>query len=233
MDILCKHKDFYDFRCFEYGRDTFPVFDRRNCIVLDQNLLTRWVFGLQLFSDNPKVFFYLEVGFDKYVFSAFDKIESEKSSKLLPMYDCSFEFIRVIKNAPKIWPAVMALSRIYEKQPDINKLSRKEAKQYYGDKKRLERHIATLKIDEIDFGNNDKKYFPEQPENIVALPILCKTKLSGLLDSLEIYKSLDNYLRSFHNEVDQVSCDLTDEQKVESKGFHKKESFRNIHPRSK
>ena len=232
MHILCKHKDFYDFRCYEYGRDTFPVFDRRNCIVLDQNSLTRWVFGLQLFSDNPEVFFYLEVGFDKYVFSAFDKIETEKSPKL-PIYDCSLELIRVIRNAPKIWPAVMVISRIYEKKPDIKKLSRKEAKQHYGDKKRLKRLIATLKIDEIDFGNNEKEYFPEQPENIITLPILCKTKLSGLLDSLEIYKSLDNCLRSFYNDVDQVSCNLTDEQKVENKGFHRKESFRNIHPRNK
>jgi len=234
MQILCKHKDFYDYKCYEFSRDTFPTFDRRKCNKLDQSQLTEWVIDLNYrkgffnYYNNIKqkyniihgsrdFTFCLEAGTDKYIFAAFDFSQKEKvpNSQLFE-YDCSVKLIKTIKNTKKILPAVMTLFRIKLKY------SRKYKNQ----------SDNTPSGDEYEY-QGDASYFGNKNESdIIELPVLSETKLAGLLDPHEIYISLDSYLRSLHNEVNQESEGLTDEEKAVNKGFDKRESFRNIHPRN-
>jgi len=137
-------------------------------------------------------------------------------------YDCVFNLLRIEYDLPKFWTPVMALSRA-----EINYF-RKLGEGYFfkHDNKKIDN-------ENIDFGNKPETYFGKKNiKEVIENPILGNTKLVSLLDSLEIYKSLDSYLRSLHNDVTQESDGLTDTEKAENKGFNKIESFRNIHPRT-
>jgi len=42
MKILCKHKDFYDYKCHEYGHDPFPTFDRRRSLQFKDEFIDKY-----------------------------------------------------------------------------------------------------------------------------------------------------------------------------------------------
>ena len=232
MQIICKYKDFYDYKCYEFGRDAFPTFDRRNCNNITQSQLVEWVLNLKYypsqFDQNNKKLFYLEVGSTKFIFLANQFVRKDLTPHLTDNktyeYDCIFKLIRIEFDLPKFWSPVMALSRADINYPLTLNWRKRSS---------LRRDIMNLENEWIDFGNSTKTYFGKRNKNeIIENPILGNTKLVPLLDPFEIYKSLDSYLRSLHNDVDQESTGLTDIEKAENKGFNHIESFRNIHPRT-
>jgi len=235
MQIICKYKDFYDYKCYEYGRDPFPTFDRRKCIFLNQSRLTEWIIDLKnnkFFFDthnhyknfygydpNDNIYFYLEVGRDKYIFKAsnFSRKENPPKSQLFE-YDSVICPIRIIQSTDKVWPAVMALSKIEKEHKMWRKYNPGE--------------IAICEEKDLDYGNRNNYLGRRNKDDVINHPILSETKLTSLLDPLEIYKSLDSYLRSLNSDISRESSGLTDKEKAVNKGFNEKESFRNIHPRS-
>jgi len=242
MQIICKYKDFYDYKCYEFGRDPFPTFERRECVKLTQSSLVEWLIKfdgkeycftrnqydhLEYF-DIKNVWFYLEVGSDKYIFLATNITRKQNFVVSIPYYyDCSVELVRVIKNTKKIWPSVMTLSRIEIKNdrirnPSFGGLSFHPT--YNGIKKGDERYF--------NYGNESDHFGRINKDKIIKLPILSSTKLAGVLDPQEIYAGIDSYLRSLQNDVNTESEGLTDVEKAVNKGFNKRESFRNIHPRT-
>jgi len=232
MQIICKYKDFYDYKCYEYGRDTFPTFDRRNCKNITQSQLVEWVLNLKYltnrFEYNREVLFYLEVGITKFIFLANQFVRKDLTPNLkdnkIYEYDCVFNLLRIEYDLPKFWIPVMALAHAEINYPLLRNLKQRYSFKY--DYKKIDN-------ENIDFGNKSETYFGKNNINeMIENPILGNTKLVSLLDQLEIYKSLDSYLRSLHNDVSQESAGLTDTEKAENKGFNKIESFRNIHPRT-
>jgi hypothetical protein len=236
VQIICKYKDFYDYKCYEYGRDAFPTFDRRNCNNITQSQLAEWVLDLKHKQNNferkQDELFYLEVGSTKFIFLANQFVRKDLTPHLTDnktyQYDAIFKLIRIEFNLPKFWPPVMALSHA-----NINStLAYNIWKQYSIRRYNMNLENMTLSNECIDFGNSTETYLGKHANEIIENPILGKTKLVSLLNPFEIYKCLDSYLRSLHNDVDQESKGLTDIEKVENKGFNRIESFRNIHPRT-
>jgi len=213
MQILCKYKDFYDYKCYEFGIDPFPTFDRRECNKLTNSGLFLWVNSNNYFCER---LFYLEVGYSKYIFSA-PNIEKVKDDPIMPIYDGEIHLVRVIKESKKTWTKEMTLSHLH-----FN---------YFRKKPYRNRSILTCDEDDLDYGNKNS-IFSRYYKDKIELPILADTKLAGLLDPQEIFANLDMYLRSLHNDVNRESEGITDKEKAVNKGFNKRESFRNIHPRS-
>jgi len=234
MQIICKFKDFYDYKCYAHGRDPFPAFDRRGAIKLTQSDLTKWIIGLKhhegyficnnsFWCDKGNEIFYLEAGSDKYIFAACNATRKKTALQSPDFeYNCDIQLLRKIKSSNKINKAVIALCRLHIDFP--GKLKLLSQNRHYCSEKIIQRgnYIKTCSEKKFTYG---KRYG-------IELPILSETKLTGLLDPQEIYISLDSYLRSLHNDVSQESSGLTDEAKAVNKGFNKRESFRNIHPRS-
>ena len=227
MQIICKYKDFYDYKCYEFGHDPFPTFDRRDCVKLTQSTLAEWVAGMNFriyrdrgwkYINDKEEFFYLEIGNDKYIFTATEF--TRKPISLTPNnydYNCQIALVRIINTPQKIWPAVIVLSRIEVKIP---------MRRYQNYEK-----IETCDERDIDYGNENNYFRRINAPFIVNLPILSETRLAGLLDPQKVYVGIDSYLRSLYNDKDQESEGLTDKNKAINKGFDPRESFRNIHPR--
>jgi hypothetical protein len=232
MQIICKYKDFYDYKCYEFGRDAFPTFDRRKCKNITQSELVEWVLNLNdflsSFEQDREALFYLEVGSTKFLFLATQFVRKDLTPHLKDnkkyQYDAVFKLIRIEFDLPKFRSPIMALSRAEINFSYLHNLKQRNS---------FNRDTMYLNNEWIDFGNTTKTYFGKKNINeIIENPILENTKLVPLLDPLEIYKALDSYLRSLHNDADQESKGLSDTEKAENKGFNRIESFRNIHPRT-
>lgn len=230
MQIICKYKDFYDYKCHEYGRDPFPTFDRRGSLKLTQASLMEWLISIDKKRDEKRFWeyindeekqFYLEIGYDKYIFIASNFTRKPVDPKTdIYEYNCDIRLARVINSDKKIWPATIVLSRLEVKLTrDWN---------YW---KNRQFNIETCDERDINYGNERGYIANYNKDNIVNLPILAETKLAGLLNPHDVYVSLDTYLRSLHNDVNQESEGLTDKEKAVNKGFNARESFRNVFPR--
>ena len=227
MQIICKYKDFYDYKCYEFGYDPFPTFDRRDCVKLTQSTLTEWIASMnyRMYGDRgwkyineEEQLFYLEIGSDKYIFTATEFTRKPILSKLIIFnYNCQIALVRIINTRQKIWPAVIVLSRIDVKIPTRGH--------------QIHEIIQTCDERDIDYGNEKNYLHIHNAPYVVNLPILSETRLAGLLDPHKVYVSIDSYLLSLYNDKDQESEGLTDRDKAVNKGFDPRESFRNIHPR--
>jgi len=227
MRIICKRKDFYDHKCYEYGYDPFPTFDRRvhdfqldQKRVLTNEKLVHLAMGCQYVEkiDNREYFFRLGCGFSLYIFSLSVKSYITKyKDGIIPSYlpknysgdailgyipdRYNISFVRSLKNTREVCKNVMALARVGTRYSKCD--------------------IKTCDISEMWVSGDE-----------IVLPIMKATALSNLIDPQDIYIDLDTYLGSFYNDKDQESEGLTDGDKAVNHGFNKKESFRNIHPRT-
>ena len=231
MQILCKIKDFYDYACiYQQERDPFPTFDRKDYASLNNNLLTSWIVDLKR---SPDIFekgrledeyFCLEVGTVKYVFKANNFVRNRldvHSEQYI--YDCKISLIREIESLPKVHNVALAISRVDLNYKEIRSLRINHIRN-------LDIEFCPLEILNFRSRHGWREY--NKDYDTIETPILKDTHLPGLLDPLKIYVNIDNYLRSLHNDVTHESKGITDEEKAINKGFNKKESFRNIHPRT-
>ena len=231
MQILCKVKDFYDYAClYQQERDPFPTFDRKNYTLLNNDLLISWIVDLKR---NPDIFnrgviedeyFYLEVGAAKYIFKAIN-IVRKNLTKHPEQYefDCNISLIRTIEHSPNIFSTPLAIAHVDLNYEDIKSYHRTHKQELV---------LESCPIEIMDFKPRHNWLSYDKYYDVIETPILKNTYLAGLLDPHKIYINLDNYLRSLYNDVTQESKGLTDNDKAVNKGFDKKESFRNIYPRS-
>jgi len=227
MQILCKYKDYYDYTCHLYGRDPFPTYDRRECFPFTQQDLIRWIVDIESYPEyffrvrkDEKEYFCLETGSVKYIFEV-SNFSQKKKNEILYDYSADFRLCRTVFNLPKTYKSPIALGKVDMAYTNYHL--------FWKNKNTVE----TCDERELDFSS--KRYFyrsKSSEQHLIQNPILAETEIPRFINPMDIYKNLDNYLRSQYNDKNQQSEGLTDIERAINKGFNGKESFRNIHPRN-
>jgi hypothetical protein len=242
MKIIDKNKDYWDYQTHIYGDDPEPLYDRRGSIKFTQSeliirLLPYWgddeyerkmkkspVGKRETFNIKPGPYFYR----DKYEFGVIIGLNIYIFHVLQVFITCEGWLHQ--------WPIDYAFDG------NIELRGRFSLKKDLGYKPIHLVKAYVYKYDAWNYRwfsseNNDVIEYPDEKMNIVIdkksnfnckNPVLAETKIPALIPAEEVYKELDNYLRSLHNDKDQQSAGLTDVDKAVNHGFDKKFSFR--HP---
>lgn len=223
MKILNRgKKDYYDYLAGVYGIDQDIVFDRREFTVLSHlNYSTPW--DLRFFFDSEimsiftssyndcprqphgwtkevygrKHSFVLEVGFYQYLFEVDRYIDEEGKLHIDPV------LIEKFDKGVHIGEKPIALF-LYKEEPI-----------------RTSGYYTTNGWDSV---KTDMKYKLSKNHQ-VDNPIVSGTWITGFISAEEMYNNIYNYLIACREPV--IEDKRTDIQKLESKGFDKKTSFRN------
>lgn len=197
MKIISKYKDYYDYLSGIYGEDPKLILDRRDSI--------KYSFYF------PKVFSLYICG--KRIDGYFDGI--------------NFHYGENLKNFGKFYKLSDLPSwQIHDKTSDFVVIN--ESKFHHTSPARE----ISLNIDIID---DLKKYnekvncpilFDYRISNPIKFPQLSKLQVNKILSPEEIYQMLINWLSDKINKSEIIVDNRNDVDKLLSKGFDKKESFR-------
>lgn len=209
MKIISKYKDYYDYLQGVNGIDEKVCYDRRNAVNID---CTKWDSGAFKPWFDPtfkgqrcrwnwenKFFVGLEVGYQRYVFSIFRGEDYDRHEYKLE------EKKRIEKS-----------ERVSEAPINLYEMERRFGYGIVG-----QRYIRTADLEYVPVPKVNK-----DGSGIHENPILSKTFIPSLVPAEEVWENLYEYISSL-NDVD-FSDGRTDVQKVESHGFDKKTSFRNM-----
>lgn len=199
MRIIDKNKDYYDYlQC--YTDDI--VYDRRNShfITLD-DLEKIWMF------DIDERFLLLQVGYSNWLIKIIPTKYEEKNGWTY-IQDYSVELLEYWKDYNHCNKLTFGV---------INKRCSFE----YLFSKKFQRYEKLS--DDVKHGNYEFKIlYTEKHENI----LFSKSKIPSIVKPFDLYNAFDEY---FSHLKDDVNYDnMTDKEKIESHGFDKKTSFRNI-----
>ena len=202
MRIIDRNKDFYDFYSYVYGVDNAVVYDRRGSVLVDNTTLYSGVYPMEnwmryddpLYLDNKSVFHLLEVGDVQYIMEVKGVIEHYYSTSLssicenFPIENLSIKHIytehrHMFETPISICPL------------DLDWVVKDQYKRIY--------IIPTL--DEV-VRVVRKKY-------IIQNPILKNLSWIKILDAETIWKDVQNYLSSLHNDKN-INIKMTEKQKA-------------------
>lgn len=229
MKILNRgKKDYYDYLAGIYGIDNDIVYDRREFIVLNQTTYSisidiGFFFDKTIFriynnclgdlSDSPRV----PHGYSKTIYG-------RKHSFILEIgfYQYLFEVERYISDDGRL----IIEPKLVEKFDNGKHFGNTPITLFlYKDKPLCSTGIFIDSWDSIRKELESKKRKSEYYEN----PILSDTWITGFISAEEVYNNVYNYLIA--NREPDIQDNRNDIQKLESKGFDKKTSFR--HPINK
>ena len=213
MRILDKTKEFYDYIVSQYGIDNQIILDRRN---KEEHYfpddIHNWIFN---YLWNTSLYFVLEVGYVQYLFQV-DYVEGKiqnvnivkifESACQIIDYQREFWSIHKIKTTYKFkvrQDLFSCVTNFYNVEPLHRAINHKETT------------IDTLRFDQLSNMSvrRNKEYVNLNP-------------FAKFLDPEEVYQQIYNYLIS--KKDIKIEDTRSDVQKLESKGFDKKTSFRNL-----
>lgn len=246
MKIISKYKDFYDFKVSKYGVDEKLIFDRRESIEVDKYTLTPVgkienpkddeAFHSILYVGNKIVHIF---GTKNKIYTHFDLMNDKELDKLSYGYDSNaltFNDGRTIKIISEFISHDQGLREILSiKRKDnplekikkffhtsyITRDSHFEKKEWsdFEDKPILLIQRVHEKNKVIDRRTNSRviseTVYVNQPLNKIGL----------YLDADWMWQSLVEFLSEKRSEMEN-SPEMTNEAKIQSKGFDKKTSFR-------
>lgn len=211
MKILDKYKDYYDFYQNIYI-DNSLVFDRRGSIKLGDSY---FLSNLPIYNDtrrndlfawNKQAFFILQVGYSNWVFKAVATKSEVSPTGSKYNTDYKIELIESWKDYNHLNSMRFGLAKTTVFTQEHGYI--KDMLKHYSDE------IYLIKL-----GNYEIK---SQIDN----PIFEGSKIPSVLDAWELYQAIEEYFSSLKSE--KIVDNQTDLEKIESHGFDKKESFRNI-----
>jgi len=224
-----KNKDYYDYIAHQY-RDKTTTYDRRGSVVVDENYLVRFI-------DNPKdspydaryslpkeIIFFLEIGNVQYLISIFNLeyaefrvTKSNKDWKYLSDNKIVFFEIKLLNKYDEYkhyLPAPLSISYVWRKYPNYR---------HCDIVKRLNKFDLNPDFKQFKILNNEKI----SENSFINNPILKNTKIPSIIEPLEIYKNLEGYFSGFNRDK-TIEIQMSDKEKIVSKGFDPVSSFRNI-----
>lgn len=204
------NKDYYDYLVSIYGIDEKVVYDRRN----HMNLKTSEspFFNLTKLPDDKKK--------EKGIYHTYDSILESWSS--LP----EGKIMKCILEAGNKW-FIFRVERFLDENDLVN-IEWRLIKKYDIDKNL---HYGSTPVSLLSFKYWSKRDTPQQLRRwitgtIAENPILKDTKVASLVEAEEIYQGVYSYLSSL-NDIDYKDS-RNDIEKLQSAGFDKKISFRNV-----
>ncbi len=244
MKIISKYKDFYDFKVFKYGVDEKLIFDRRESIEVDKFTLTPVgkienpkddeAFHSILYVGNKIVHIF---GTKNKIYTHFDLMSYKELDKLnYRSNDLTFNdgrTIKVISEFISYEQSLRDIINIKRKDNSLEKIikfryisyitnnsySEKKEWSYFEDKPILLIQRVYEKNKIVDRRTNSRviseTVYVNQPLN----------KMGLYLDADWMWQSLVEFLSEQRSEMEN-SPEMTNEAKIQSKGFDKKTSFR-------
>lgn len=226
MKIIDNKKDYYDYLSGVYGIDPYVVYDRRGSVGSDT-----------IIEEHPLMFDKREQEEDKYPYTRYGR-----HSKDYPYSERSFDItveagekhfyirckrVKESENSP--------VKLTFERFDPTEKLSKEWHLDLYGKSqffldrynKELERYTkkqskAPLAIFYTDYSH----YWDGSGRGMIENPILKDLPITGLLPAEEIWQGIYDYLLKMKEP--KIVDNRTDVQHLESHGFDKKTSFRNV-----
>ena len=213
MRILDKTKEFYDYIVSQYGIDNQIILDRRNKEEhYFPNDIHNWVFN---YLWNTSLHFVLEVGYVQYLFQV-DYVEGKIQNVNL---------VKIFESACQIIDYQAEFQKINRSKSTYKLKIRKYLTSYttnFYNVESLHRAInhKEITIDTLRFDQLSNISVRKNKEYVNLNPF------AKFLDPEEVYQQIYNYLIS--KKDIKIEDTRSDVQKLESKGFDKKTSFRNI-----
>ena len=203
MRIIDKNKDYYDYlQCYEDD----VVYDRENSYILtNEDICGLWLGYNKRSTDE--IHLLLQIGYSNWLMVA-KVISYNNTNGFLNVEKYSLELVEYWKNYQNNNPL------------KFGSIESKYSIEYFFSKKfNLN---AKLSYDVKHNNYTYRKLFNEKIPNL----IFRETKIPSVVKAEDLYNAFDEY---FHHLKDDIDCEkMTDEEKIESHGFDKKTSFRNI-----
>jgi hypothetical protein len=230
-----KNKDYYDYISYQY-RDNTTTYDRRGSFVVDDNYLVWFIanhYGTFATLDGnfPKeVIFFLEVGNVQYLISL-SKLEFANKHVPRPVYkpgirwmlpsdiklkNFEIELIYKYEENKHFLPAPMSISCVWREFSDRNP-------PYCHKITRLNEFGKPSDCRQFKITNCGKIL----PEYFINNPILKNSKIPSIIVPSEINKNLENYFSGFYRDK-TIEIQMSNKEKIISKGFDPVTSFRNM-----
>ena len=216
-----KNKDYYDYIAHQY-RDKTTTYDRTNSVAVDDNYIV-WFLGNHAgrFSAIPEeVIFFLEIGNVQYLISLFNlkfsnlKVDVELLPFDIKLKNVEIKLVNKYEDYKHYLPAPISISYVWKEYPNYRYCSRVN---------RLSKYDLHSDFKQFKILVNDKK----SEGSFISNPVLKNTKIPSIIEPLEIYKNLEGYFSGFNRDK-TVEIQMSDKEKIESKGFDPVSSFRNI-----
>ena len=228
MKIIDNKKDYYDYVSGIYGIDPYVVYDRRGSEsssyiienwgeVFDKNIIDSDKISYSRYgrykTDKP----FLEKTYDIIV-EAGEKHFYIKCKRFRKTEDSPVKLTYELYN-----PVDMLKKRYYIDEYDLPKNSymyeryQRELEEY-----RTKRSKAPLAI----FIRDNQNYWSRDGRGEIENPILKDLPITGLLPATEVWQGIYDYLLKMKEPV--IVDSRTNDEHIESAGFDKKTSFRNV-----
>jgi len=217
-----KNKDYYDYISYQY-RDNTTTYDRRGSIVVDDNYLVWFIANhVGWFHSLPEeVIFFLEVGNVQYLISLskLEFINLHTPSKVIPsdikLKNYAIGLIYKYEEYKHYLPTPMSISCVWKESDSkpawCNKITYLNELGLHSDFKQFK----ILKSNKI------------LPEYFISNPILKYTKIPSIIEPSEINRNLENYFSGFYRDK-TIETQMSNKEKIISKGFDPVTSFRNM-----
>ena len=225
MKIIDNKKDYYDYVSGIYGIDPYVVYDRRGSVSSDT-----------IIEMHPGIFSKKEIPDDKYPYSRYGR-HSSGVPFLKMEYDIMVEagekhfYIKCIRYKETENSPVKLSYELYDPEEQLKKRTRPEL---YGRSRffmeRYQRELEGYKKKKSDaplaiFFTDYSKYWTDGHSKIDN-PILKDLPITGLIPANEIWQGIYDYLLKKKEPV--IVDSRTNDEHIESAGFDKKTSFRNV-----
>jgi len=221
-----KNKDYYDYIAHQY-RDKTTTYDRRGSIVVDDNYLVWFIASHGCWHDKlpREVPFFLETGNVQYLITL-TKLEyknphiSDPSKELLPsdinLKNCDIKLIFKYDECKHYLSVPMSISRVWMEVTHTKP-------SYCRPINRLNEFGIPSDFKQFTIQKSDKI----SADDFISNPILKKTKIPSIIEPSEINRNLENYFSEFYRDK-TIEAQMSNKEKIISKGFDPVSSFRNI-----
>ena len=213
MRILDKTKEFYDYIASQYGIDNKIILDRRN---KEEHYFSDNIHTAKFhYVWNTTLHYVLEIGYVQYLFQV-GYIEGKLQN---------IELVKIFESVCQIVDYQAEFQKDWRHESTYKLKIRKDLISYatnFYDVESLHRFInlKEITIDTLRFDQLSNMSFRRNKEYVNLNPF------AKFLDPKEVYQQIYNYLIS--KKDIKIEDTRSDVQKLESKGFDKKTSFRNL-----
>lgn len=237
MKIIDKYKDYYDWMVSIYGMDPKIIYDRRGSIKIDTNHNDSDFYSSQLCGQYGKLKnenntisidtllklfshkIYTKDDYEARWYRYFDKTTPQNFYFVLQVgyVRYIFKVERFLNENNKI----VLKPSLFKKDDNVRKDYSNAPIYLYG----LQYNKWSNEFIE-DYGNDNTRITKNPKPNLLENPILNNTYITGFISPNEMWNNIYNYLISVNDK--EIIDTRTNDQHIESNGFDKKISFRNI-----
>lgn len=222
MKIICKAKDYYDYLQAQYGIDEKVVYDRREFTSIPiratgggNPLILDYFFKDVVYGDKPKQ------KIRQFSSKKYDTRVHAQSKKFV-MEGKIFHFLLEVGFYHYLFEVERYLDENEEVHLEPSLLQIRRVKHHIGSAP-----LSMVQCDLRYWGSGSLYNLPKHLEKAIILnPIVKDTWIPKFISADEMWQHLYEYISSLNDK--EIIDNRTDKEKIESHGFDKNASFRNV-----